>query len=134
MEGQLRLYDYLRVALVPAAEAIEAGGDLPTGAVALDGGQELYGAEGWHDFSIDLENVSAGLYKLVFAWFNDEQEGEDTPAAIDNITVVYTSYPTGISNGAGIENQAVKFIHNDHVYILLNGNVYTVTGQKVELR
>ena len=128
------IYDYLRVALVPDAEAIEAGGDLPTGAVALDGGQELYGAEGWHDFSIDLENVSAGLYKLVFAWFNDEQEGEDTPAAIDNITVVYTSYPTGISNGAGIENQAVKFIHNDHVYILLNGNVYTVTGQKVELR
>lgn len=128
------IYDYLRVALVPVAEAIEAGGDLPTGAIALDGGQELYGAEGWHDFSIDLENVNAGLYKLVFAWFNDEQEGEDTPAAIDNIAVVYTSYPTGISNGAGIENQAVKFIHNDHVYILLNGNVYTVTGQKVELR
>ena len=129
------IYDFLRVVLVPASVSFEAGdADLPAGAIALDGGEQLYGAEGWRNFSAELENVSAGVYKLVFAWFNDDAYGDDTPAAIDNIAVVHTSYPTDIQNGAGIENQAVKFIRDNHVYILLNGNVYNITGQKMELK
>jgi len=34
----------------------------------------------------------------------------------------------------GADGKAVKFIRNNHVYILINGTVYNVTGQKVEVK
>lgn len=127
-------YDYLRVVLVPASAVLTAGTpSLPEGYIALDGGG-LYGATEWQHYVADDVEVVPGQYKLVFAWFNDESDGEDTPAAIDNISIKHKDNPTDIQSGAGIENKAVKFIYNNQVYILLNGNVYNITGQKVELR
>ena len=75
-----------------------------------------------------------GIYRLVFAWVNDDDYSDGDPAAIDNIAIRHEAYPTDIEGGAGIENTAIKFIHNDQVYIFLNGTVYTITGQKVELK
>ena len=127
-------YDYLRVVLVPASAVLTAGTpSLPEGYIALDGGG-LYGVTEWQHYVADDVEVVPGQYKLVFAWFNDESDGEDTPAAIDNISIKHKDNPTDIQSGAGIENKAVKFIYNNQVYILLNGNVYNITGQKVELR
>ena len=133
-ETEGELYDYLRVALVPADAVLTAGTPLlPAGYIALDGGG-LYGATEWQHHVADNIAVVPGLYKLVFAWFNDESDGEDAPAAIDNISIRHKAYATDIQSGAGIGNKAVKFLHNNQVYILLNGNVYNITGQKVELK
>lgn len=126
------LYDYMRVVLVPAEAAIIAGNaQLPESAIALDNGG-LYGQSDWK-YEQKLFNVTAGDYKLVVAWFNDEADG-DLPGAIDNISIVSGDAITNIESGAGFENKAIKFIHNDQVYILLNGTVYTITGQKVEMK
>ncbi len=135
-------YDYLRVVLVPGTVELAASTSLPSGLtasavpanwIALDGGTKLNLSTEWANKSVEVE-VEPGLYYVVFVWRNDGSGGDQAPAAIDNIHIQHLAYPTGIESGAGIENQAVKFIHNDHVYILLNGNVYTVTGQKVELK
>lgn len=128
------LYDYLRVVLVPASATLVAGNPaLPEGYIALDNGG-LYGATEWQHHSSDAQ-IAAGLYKLVFAWFNDEQLGEDSPAAIDNITIQEKGQETGLINGnAGIFNngEAFKFLRDNKVFILVNGVIYDATGRKVE--
>ena len=127
-------YDYLRVALVPENAEITAGmASLPAGHIALDNGG-LYGVTTWQRLVKDDVEVTPGLWKLLVAWFNDDSDGDQTPAAIDNISIKHKAYPTDIEAGAGIESKAVKFIYNDQVYILLNGAVYNITGQKVELK
>ena len=129
------LYDYLRVVLVPASATLVAGTPaLPEGYIALDNGG-LYGATEWQHHSSDAQ-IEAGLYKLVFAWFNDEQLGDDTPAAIDNISIQEKGQETGLINGnAGIFNngEAFKFLRDNKVFILVNGVIYDATGRKVEV-
>lgn len=133
-EEEGELYDYLRVVLVPASATLEAGNPaLPEGYIALDNGG-LYGATDWQHYSSDAE-VEAGQYKLVFAWFNDESDGEDTPAAIDNISIQEKGQETGLEGNAGIFNngEAFKFLRDNKVFILVNGVIYDATGRKVEV-
>lgn len=133
-EEEGELYDYLRVVLVPASATLEAGNPaLPEGYIALDNGG-LYGATDWQHYSSDTE-VAAGQYKLVFAWFNDESDGEDAPAAIDNISIQEKGPETGLEGNAGIFNngEAFKFLRDDKVFILVNGVIYDATGRKVEV-
>ena len=136
-------YDFLRVALVPASVELEASttttptgfgySSLPADWISLDEGSKLNLNDEWSNKSVEVE-LEPALYFLVFAWRNDSYTGTQAPAAVDNVVVRHKAYPTDIESGAGIENKAVKFIHNDHVYIMLNGTVYTITGQKVELK
>ena len=141
-EAGYSIYDYLRVLLAPSSAELTAG-TLPSGLtasavpadwIALDGGA-LVSATEWQHKDVTVDDINPGLYQVVFVWRNDGSSGSQTPAAIDNIHIQHLAYPTGINEtGAGIENKAVKFIYNNQVYILLNGNVYNITGQKVELR
>jgi len=94
-------YDYLRVALVPATVELTAGttvptgfsySALPTGWIALDGGQ-LGTQTSWQHKSIELE-VAAGQYNVVFAWRNDNMYGDQPAAAIDNFKVAALACPT----------------------------------------
>ena len=135
-------YDYLRVALVPvsvqlaAATSVPSGFSttgLPAGWIALDGGTKLNLSDEWANKVVSVE-VDPALYYVVFAWRNDNSTGAQAPAAVDNIVIRHTDFPTGIESGAGIESNAVKFIRNDQVYIMINGAIYNVTGQKVELK
>ena len=79
--------------------------------------------------------MAAGQYKLVFAWFNDESDGEDAPAAIDNISIQEKGPETGLEGNAGIFNngEAFKFLRDNKVFILVNGVIYDATGRKVEV-
>ena len=137
-------YDYLRVALVPAdvelaaATAVPTGFSttgLPTGWKALDGGSKLNLSNAWQNKSVVVENIVPGYYQVVFAWRNDNSTGTQNPAAVDNIHVQHLDYPTNIEGAnPGEDSKAVKFIRDNHVYILLNGTVYDLTGRKVEVK
>ena len=134
--------DYLRVALIPADVALTAGVQpedlapelLPTGWASLDQDTALVAEPTWQRKSAIASIPAVGLYRLVFVWINDDSDSDGEPAAIDNLLIIHKDNATDINGGAGIENKAVKFIYNNHVYILLNGTVYNITGQKVEMK
>jgi hypothetical protein len=96
-------YDFLRVALVPATVNLEASTSilsgfnhsvLPEGWIALDGGSQLNLANDWQTVSLDVEIATAGEYLMVFAWRNDNAEGDNPPAAIDNVSIEVVTCPT----------------------------------------
>ena len=94
-------YDYLRVALVPASVTLTASTDkpsdfdvdaLPEGWIALDGSSKLNQVTIWQTMSQEI-NITAGTYKMVFAWSNDNSVGNNPPAAIDNVSIERIPYP-----------------------------------------
>ena len=136
-------YDYLRVAIVPATVELAAATSvptgfgptgLPTGWKAADGGAQLSRSNAWTSKSVIVEDIVPGYYLFVFAWRNDNGTGDQSPAAVDNIHIQHLDYPTAIGNIEGEGAEAVKFLYNDQVYILINGVVYNITGQKVEVK
>ena len=125
--------DYLRVGLVPATSVIEAGTpNLPAGWIALDGDAALLGAANWNNKRVELA-VAPGLYKVVFLWINDDADAGETPAAINYFSVRFkTGDATGFGGTDADAVKAVKFIRNNHVYILVNGIIYDATGRRIE--
>ena len=89
------VYDYLRVALVPASVTLTASTNVPTGFsstalpsgwIAVDGGSYLNGISTWQNQSA-AANVTTGNYYLVMVWRNDGSQGNQPPAAIDNVSI-----------------------------------------------
>ena len=133
--------DYMRAALVPADVELTAGvapegltaENLPAGWIAIDENAALVNQEAWQHKSVVVPVT--GLYRVVFVWINDDSSSNGVPAAIDNLSIVHKDYPTDIEGAnAGKDTKALKFIRDNHVYIMLNGKVYNVTGQAVELK
>ena len=133
--------DYMRAALVPADVVLTPGEqpigltatNLPTGWIAIDENAALVSQEAWQHKSVVVPVT--GLYRVVFVWINDDSFSDGVPAAIDNLSIVHKDYPTAIEGAnAGKDTKAIKFIRDNHVYIMLNGKVYNVTGQAVELK
>ena len=131
----------MRAALVPAdvelIHGVQPTGltaeNLPAGWIALDENAPLVDQEDWQHKSVVVP--VSGLYRVVFVWINDESSSNGVPAAIDNLSIVHKDYPTDIEGAnAGKDTKALKFIRDNHVYIMLNGKVYNVTGQAVELK
>ena len=66
--------DYLKVELVRT-----------NGTVTL---ATLYGENQWNEFNYVIEPQYAGTATIVFTWVNDNANGDQYPAAIDNISIV----------------------------------------------
>ena len=103
--------DFLRVFLVPETVVFEAGTSLPNNGfygyssslpedwIALDGNLQLLSATEWQTMYQEVVVPTAGLYNMVFAWYNDEWSGDNPPAAIDNVSITPLScaQPTHLS-------------------------------------
>ena len=84
-------YDYLRVALAPGSTSISNSdmgfttSAVPAGWTALDGGSQLNLSSDWSTVSDTFSVATAGEYLVVFFWKNDQSQGTNPPAAVDNI-------------------------------------------------
>ena len=98
-------YDFLRVFLMPSNQNLSAFGgpnsqsqvfsnSLPSGCIALDGGNRLSMSNTWQHVETAEINLQAGSYKLVCYWYNDNASGSNPPAAIDNVVIRQESCPT----------------------------------------
>jgi hypothetical protein len=88
-------YDLLRVLLVPDGEDISSGNPygmvgnintLPTGWIDLGNGP-LNENSSWQTYVNRFQTPTSGIYQLTFFWKNDESEGVQPPAAVDNLTI-----------------------------------------------
>ncbi len=93
-------YDFMRVALVPDTQEFDieenygvAINELPEGWIALDGGTGLSGQANWTSAMRTFSISQPGSYWLVLYWYNDQNTGQNPPAAIDNIVVDDLSCP-----------------------------------------
>ena len=132
-------YDYMRVFVAPAT-ANAAGytpstSGTPTGWYALDGGSKLNLVSDWQNAKKML-NLEAGSYQLVFVWRNDNSQGTNPPAAVDNIVVKAKSAfePTDFTaenisaTSATLTWTANPLNNGTETYTLYNNNVEVVTG------
>jgi len=93
--------DYLRVALAPASTTLTPGttpvsyfyNNVPSGWIALDGGDQLYGNSTWQSHYIEVNVSTGGDYVLVLAWANNSYSGNQPPASIDNFSLSYVTCP-----------------------------------------
>ena len=88
-------FDYLRVFIAPASATFTAGDNngigtsgAPSGWTALDGGGKLSQSTSWQHVQSSFTPSTAGTYYLVFYWCNDGNMGTQSPAAIDNVSVI----------------------------------------------
>ncbi|MBP5527888.1 MAG: fibronectin type III domain-containing protein [Bacteroidales bacterium] len=109
--GELN-FDFLRVFLAPPSDTLSDASRLrttPAGWIQLDNGEDEYrfigmaGVTSWHTFSIPVDIADSGVYRMVFYWQNDNMDGSNPPAAVDNVSIVKTTclppdtiYPAGI--------------------------------------
>ena len=96
-------YDYLRVALVPDTMRLAPGTTIPTGwgynslpagAIAADGGSQLYGSNTLDSLQSTITVPTTGVWKLVFYWRNDNSQGSQDPARVDDITLIPHETPS----------------------------------------
>ena len=101
-------YDYFRVFIVPDATTLTAGAlpsttytwsnefmsDIPTGWIGINGTNTYFcNQSSFTTLNSEFTITTAGNYKLVFLWLNDDNVFNNPPAAIDDITISVNSCP-----------------------------------------
>lgn len=84
------VYDYADALLAPASAEFTASSEayqifIPDGCISLTDNAYLAGQHEWKSMSTQ-QQLTAGTYKLVFMWHNDDMSGEGS-AAIDNVRI-----------------------------------------------
>ena len=87
--------DYMRAVLVPDNVEIVAGNynGFPAGGMAMDGRHLLNLSSLWQSREGTVHVGEAGVYNIVFMWYNNANLGCQPPAAIDNIVFKHNSCP-----------------------------------------
>ena len=104
-------YDYLRVWLVPTSFVPVAGTQITAGTGRIQVGGNFNQQTTWQTYSnatLDLSSFANATMRLVFEWRNDSSGGTQTPAAVDNISLVIPSCvsPTALVSSAITSNTA----------------------------
>lgn len=110
-EGASTKYDYLQVWLVPSTYTPVAGTAITAGAGRIQLGTNL-NLQNSFNFSSNLSNISAfagANMRVVFSWRNDNNGGNEDPAAIDNFSVTTYCKPTS-SNPSSLYIREFQFV------------------------
>jgi hypothetical protein len=84
-------FDYLRVWLVPSIFTPAAGSQITVGSGRIQVGGNYNQQTAWQTYSnvvLDLSSFANTSMRLIFEWRNDGAVGSQTPAAIDNISLI----------------------------------------------
>ncbi len=122
-------YDFLRAFAVPvsASQNVVAGEDngieayystgyVPTGWIDIANPAGELSAETTWQHSEKAVALETGIYNVVFFWENDYSDGDQTPAAIDNITIERSTFTINASvggDGYGTIDPSGEFTVND---------------------
>ena len=94
-------YDNLRVGLVPSTVELTASNTstntLPTGWVKLYDGDYLSEKTTWQTVEKTVQ-VTAGNYYLVLRWCQDNNGGDNPPAAVDNVSITRMACPYDVTD------------------------------------
>ena len=146
------LYDYGRAVMAPAAVELSISSNslqlngttlsydaCPAGAIDLvdETDYAMVNQTVAQHVATKLENVEAGLYKIIFGWRNDSSGGTQYPLSICNLSVKILDPapfgPTGMDNLNGADAvKAEKVLINGKVYILRAGQIFSIMGQSVD--
>jgi len=80
-------WDYMQVYIGERGNVNAGSSTAPASATRL-GAQYMNSQSEWTTFTADLDNTFAGRKRLYFLWINDNSAGTQTPAAVDNISIV----------------------------------------------
>ncbi|MBR6131642.1 MAG: fibronectin type III domain-containing protein [Bacteroidales bacterium] len=75
--------DYLKVFAGPPS--VPSGTATPAGAIQLGG--PLFGENNWVHYSYVLDSTHVGIQRIYFLWVNNNSNGTQPPAAVDNLSV-----------------------------------------------
>ena len=111
-ETSMQPKDFLRVALVPGSQTLVAGGQysvgstLPSGWIALDGGNVLNQVTDWTHRTATVD--VSGTYYLTFIWVNDVSGKNSPPAAVDNVSISRQSCPYTVQGLTAVGNSETE--------------------------
>ena len=74
--------------------------------------EDIQGESDWTEHTINITPDHAGQAKLVFAWVNNNQNGEQYPAAIDNISVTAAACAQPIALDVTVSGDTAMIIWN----------------------
>ena len=127
-------FDYLRVALIPAAYILTSNTSwdtcsLLTGFITLDGNNLLNTHTAWTTHTTDVSIPTSGLYNIVFYWHNDDNMGYNPPAAIDNIII--QELIECITNSVDIYvSSCDTYTWNDSIYTISSIDSFTAINSQ----
>lgn len=89
------MHDYTRIFFYPSDKELPVGtflfglgpSDLPTGAIAADGGSQLVDNPVMDNKECLVTIYKEGSYNMVVAWQNDHIDGDNPPFVMDNINI-----------------------------------------------
>ena len=120
-------WDFLRVFLAPGDAELTANAGVTGGAVVptgwIDLADRLNNVTDWQHIDTVINIASAGNYQIVFCWRNDGSGGDQTPAAIDNIS---------ISLNGGVPPVGIDEVEAADIVLFPNPAISNVTLRGVE--
>lgn len=87
-------YDYIRVWAVPVTFIPTEGVQITTGSGRIQIGGNFGLANNWQTYmngNLNLSSFAGQTMRLVFEWRNDNSQGLQSPAAIDNVSLIIPS-------------------------------------------
>ena len=121
-----RNHDYMRVALVPNSIDLSSNmnwgsGTLPSGYIPLDGNEQICQMTSPLTSTFVFSVPSDGIYNLVFYWCNNNSDGNNPPAGVDDI-LIDTLEDVSCESTPLLYYTDFESQEDDSEWTLLNGN------------
>ena len=146
-EADYSAYDYGRAFVIPESVALSISGTTPKMNSVTIGSSTISGdsivnlssnssviladVTSWQNVDQTFELEKAGVYRLLFVWQNDGMMGDQYPLGLKNISISNlkeNGQGEGLNAINGEDVQVEKVLRNGQVYIIRDGQIYSIIG------